>query len=76
MAAFQSGTAANNTCYGAESQRYLGTTTFMLKEKVHLEELQKTNQQKPSKLSLKKLLGVEVKRKIKPLSQSSLLITP
>lgn len=43
MAAFQSGAAANNICYGAESRRYLGTATFMLTEKAHLEMLQKTN---------------------------------
>lgn len=62
MAAFQSGAAANNICYGAESRRYPGTATFMLKEKVHLEELQKTSQQKPPKLSLKtSILGVGVK---------------
>lgn len=58
MAAFRSRAAANNICYGAESMRYLGTATFMPKENVHFEEVQKTSQQKPTKLNIKKsILG-------------------
>lgn len=34
--------------------RYLGTATFTLKENMHFEELQKTIQQKPPKLNVKK----------------------
>lgn len=58
MAAFQSLAAANNICCGAESMRYLGTATFMLRENMHFEEVQKTNQKKPLKLNIKKsILG-------------------
>lgn len=41
--------------------RYLGTATFMLKENMHFEELQKTNQQKPPKLNVKKSILWESK---------------
>lgn len=58
MAAFQSGAAANNICYGAESQRYLGTANFMLKGKSAFgRDPKKTKQKKPPKLSLKKSMG-------------------
>lgn len=56
--------------------RYLGTATFTLKENMHFEELQKTIQQKPPKLNVKKSKLGEgkrwgmVKRKIKTLCQS------
>lgn len=56
--------------------RYLGTATFMLKENMHFEELQKPDQQKPPKLNVKKSILGKVRRwgmvkmKIKTLSQS------
>lgn len=53
MAAFQSRAAANNICYRAESMRYLGTATFMLKENMHFEELQKPNPAEATKIKRK-----------------------
>lgn len=41
--------------------RYLGTATFMLKENVHFEAVQKKSQQKPPKLNIKKSIFGESK---------------
>lgn len=66
MAAFQSGAAANNICYGAESQRYLGTATFMLKRKSALGRAPKNKPAKLTKIKFKEKYiggGGGVKRK-------------